>query len=1452
MKLKEVEKYKRLPDKSGAIYDAIEDFKPKSYLKLEKEIRDFLNYSSRANIKNDPPISAEMLVAPWGVGKTTTYDKMIKEILKDEDIGGFSIKIIAQEISNYYDYLSEKEEFQNFTNDGDRFLFILAKLLLKKVEYKKKFPTIVDSKYGRELIIEILEKINAEYDFFLIFIDELEEVLKNENNIIPFILKALKTLLNGISNIIDIDSNPSLIHFLSFLISCTDSALYEIARHDKLVYEYGGIQRRIQEKKILGISLEESIEYLVKLNKFSYNGKFSDSFTNPGASFNVLARMTMKNTGFIKSFFTNLMNSSQIRNKKNLMTQINGKFLIENSKDFTLTYLDSKRKSINNELYNNWLKKFNKNKITTNLIFLFFGEIKIFSLNEIIERFNEEIFKKDILKAIREFNQYIYSIHPHIKKSIIQVNLFKKQITQADIENILKDMGIQIKENENSERIIKFPEESLLFDDFLDSISYYEIDDDGEINRIFFFSTDKEVLNQIFPYLESETINILKIYFEKYLDIQNIEYYTLNPSLFSIIFPLPMPHEYNILNDKSKNANLWTEISRTRKSELFDKSICEIISIFSIQTKKILENTSGSKSRVLKVDAFDYFQRTLDKNKFLILENFKIDELSKNPLNIMVWRESGDYDESVMNYVNSSIRIYQREELKNIHLIILISQRKISTELIEKLSKSLEFTVVEELLLDQFEITKFAFLYKTKDIDKDEYDVEKFDSALEKLVIPFNRIIEDSSKKIEEKGLNIELKTQMGNLSEIPQLLKFVLYDFKSDYNNWNGVELNKPFSKINPIGLSPHYSSSLDDWGQKKLKDSIENYLIPNSFLKLDNNSLKVTMPKIQSIILNLIKNFNEKSIILKLNDLRNFFFETTKSPTLLNEVFLKDLENRGLIKIKRDNSIELIKINDSILKKKYKELKEKVNLLNIKDKDFYHIFSIKQKDYRLIFLKDFIDTLDLLINLNDQDNQSEEFLYIRQILFHRIHEIIDGIIDYIFGPLDVELSTFEEKLKNIMEMTLQIDYVNTTLSKIGFKNINIENFNEIIEINKAFSKIINNLKNPTKRKVLRNIAITYYNNHKTNVKLQSEDFSYLKLDKNKLNSDFQRPFLNLNYKKMLEDKEDFLKSPTFQKVENIKRHFIKIEDATNNLKLLFKDRSFTGDLANLMFKKIKILSKYESFEIKDEIKNMDQIIIKLGELKKEIDEKIYPIKILLERKRAQGQISLLDQINRTEISIKSIQNKTKNIIDYLKQKDIIKNEDEVEGYTETIKDLDLIDNVQKIEDCDNLEDLLNQINNSFVLLKTKHDSLKTLKDKITDTTVKFFKKYKDIKSLKRLFMSFKLREYAKLCDKYLQKLQKFYDDTQDFDFKAHIDSIFLSKKRIDEGYEKVLKKKLDEDLQNIFLELNEHFAVKGWFNETELKTILEKFKLNNEEISKIIDTFIQKDLIIKSYRFK
>jgi len=1458
----EIEKYQKLPDVHGAIYDAIEEFKPYNYIKLENYIKAFLDYSDPEKIEKSPPISACMLVAPWGMGKTSTYDLLIKDLLKEEGYNGISIKIRAQEISNYYETFIDKKEFKMIPGNSDRLLFLLSKLLLKNSEFTILFPDLKKECQGIEFIGKLLNSIKEKYDFFLIFIDELEEVVRNTNDIIPFILKAIKDLLNGSSNIITNQSNPELIHFLSFILACTDAAIYEISRLEQLEYQYGGIKRRIHEERILDISLEESIEYLMKLNKFCYNGDFIKSFINPGASFNVIARMAMKNPGYMKSYFTQFMIRSGSQLSNDLMYQIDGKFILENSKNFSLEYMETQRRAINNEVYNNWIPKFKNNEIIKNFIYLFLGEIKAFTLEELDERFDENISKSDIFTSISIFNQYISSIHSNVKEAIIPVKILKNEITRADIQNILKECGFPIEEKDNFQYSIKFRAEGyILFEEFLESISYYKIDNNGNLKAIFFFSEDNEILKQLFPNLSNATIKILTTQFIKHFK-DNKEYYILNPSIFNIIFPLPIPQEYNLLHDKNETVRLWTEISRRKKTEIYKKEICRIVPNFLISYGLISKHkTKDRESKTFYVDDFEFFEDVLDKNKFLILKNFKISELSNNPINIMFWREIENYNIGIISEITSRVNTFQRNELNNIHLLILLSQNKIPENLIDDLAKNMEYSIVKEFQLSQFDITKYVFLHEVKEKYQGSYDQEKYDLSITQLNTPFEDIIKNSKEDIENKGLGIKLNNYMSNLSDIPQLMKYILYDFTSDFGNYSKVKLIKPFDNVNPIGLSPRYSSSIDDWSEEKLRINISNYLLVNNFLKLKENSLKISLPKIEKNILQLVKTFVNDGIKIPVNNLRFFFFDKSDNPSLLTDVFLTDLENRGLIEIKKDKNktqvISILEISKSELSKKLNAISTKINTLKIKDLNFYHTFTIKQRDFSLIYLEDFLNTLEMLLNLKPNTNFDKNFPYTRNILFRRISKVFNRIIDHIFFPLNQKLTNFENELVKKRNEKYKIDFIVRKLKEFGLTDVKIENFNDIKILEQNFSSILKKIEEPINKEELEKKGTQYYKTHKDQVRVAGELFSYLRLQENKLNKDFVSPFLNLLYNDMEIEKKQFLNDPIFEKIDKINELIKKVD---NNYKIIqgqFTKVSLddSSKLATNIFEKVKTLSNFKFVKTSEIVENFNQIENFLTNLNEDINKISVPISQILKRKGRGVNKSLLENIKSSENYIETQKNRIKSEVKYLTQKNIIEEKRDTEKITEPIKDLDYSNFIDEINACENLEDLevlSTEINNKLQIQK---DMLDHVILNIYTYVYDFFKeiKAKKIDTLKKLFRSLKMNKYEKNCENYLNSLKNLLVKSEEiFSLKDECGRLIILKTKIEEGYEQVLKDRLDEETQKVYLEVSERFGAKKWFDESQLNEVGKKFNLSNEKISKILTDLLEKNLIEKYYHFK
>lgn len=1451
LKSYEIDRFRQLPDIHGALYDAIEEFKPLSHLKLENDIKSFLNYIDPDKIEKNPPISATMLIAPWGLGKTTSYDVVLKNLLETEEFEGISIKLRAQDISNYYDTFSITKNFKLIAENADRYLYILSKLMLNIPELRDILPSDIEKIDDIKSVSKILEELQKNYKFLVIFIDELEEVVKAKNAIIPFILKSTKDLLNGSSKIVNSKSNRN---FLSFILACTDAAFYEVSRLEELEYQFGGIKRRIPEISIEDITLQECIEYLVKLNKFCYKGKFVESFLNAGASFNTLARMAMRNPGHMKSLFTILMNKSASQHPGSLMYQIDGNFILEYCQNYKLEYMETQRRSLSGEIYTNWLKKFLDDPIISSLIKILIGELQPIKIQDIIDRFDEKIPENTIIDCFSRFNKYIRSIHSNVGEAILQVNLFNKDFTSADLQNLLNNCGYKIETSEEIKPTINFKSDGIInLDDFLENLSFFEVDEDASIKIKFFFTTDTEILRQqLFPYLSNTTINTLKNEFKKHLDTE-IDYYILNPALFNMIFPLPIPKEFNLLDDKNDNVRLWTDISRKKKSEIYRKDICTIISNFFI-TNEIINKSALKDFKPLTKDIpkFSYFNELKDKNQFIILENYVVNGLSKYPINIMFLREIGDYSSSIMNDIAILIEKYQKNEMKNIHLLLLISQNKIPEELIINLNSTLDFTIVKEIPLSQFDITKFAFLNELYQNYEGKYDDKNFNIATNQLKVPFNELLISIREDVDIKGLNIKLNSTLSNLSEIPQLMKHILYDFDNDYRNWNAVVIKKPFNNINPIGLSPRYSSSLDDWSEDRLKTSVNEYLLVNGFVDIKENHLKVSMPLLEKNILKLLKFLSKYSILLTREELQNFFIDTSTNRDLFKDVFVADLENRGIIDFKQ-KQVFLVELDELSLKQKYDELNRKIKLLRIRDISFYHIFTIKQKDYSLIFLNDFIEVLNKLMDLEESNNQNIHFKYTKNVIFMRIYSVFNQIIDKIFFSMDLKISKLETDLEKISIERLNTDYIELKLKEYGLQNIDIKSFSEVAMYIDNVNKLNNSFHQRVDKLKLNQDLQFYYKIHKKDVRLQSEPFSYLKLQQNKLKSDFNSPYLNYLYHEIINNLKRYDKDPVIEHVDNVKKYIDEVDRKHNGIKSQITKISISDEksLAYCILDAVSRLSTYEFVKREENVENLREIEGFLKGLIKEIERINVPITRILKRASIGPAESLIDKIFNVEQEIRKLESLFKDRITFCIEQNVCENKDELNKLYNVFKVLDLSSYISEIKKCKNLNELADQSDQIFRDLDFEKSKIEGKLLSINSLAYEFFKNFKDLESLIKLFQSFRMRGYAKQCESYIRSIERLKVKNYEIDFKGIINHLLSLRSKIEEGHNKILEEELPETSQMLYQKLYENYSNKGSFSGEELFKIAKKIGLAENDIEQSLDELFKKKLIEKRYSF-
>ena len=454
-----------------------------------------------------------------------------------------------------------------------------------------------------------------------------------------------------------------------------------------------------------------------------------------------------------------------------------------------------------------------------------------------------------------------------------------------------------------------------------------------------------------------------------------------------------------MLNDSNETVSIWTEISRRKKKEIFQKRICSIIGDFLIyddimefvEKKDEVEKDKEEKkiSKKLFLSDLDYFDDIIDENKLILMEDVRIRKLSNNSINVLIWREIGNYSNNTINKILYNIEKYQKNERRNVHLLLLISESKISSGFIRDLSNSLDYTIVNEILLSQFDVTKYAFLEEIRKKYEGKYNREKFNKAISKLLNPFRDIVEKSNERIKNKGLAVNLQKYPGNIRNVTQLLKYILYDFQNDFSNFKGMKLKKPFEDINPIGLNPNYSSSIDDWSQEKLKKQIKEYLEPNGFVNIHKGKLEIKIPRIEEKIYKIIEEFSREKNAFTTDELKVFVFDKSDNHRKIKKVFLKDLENRGLI-VYKNKKWKILEIKQKKLKNIFKSINNKVRrLVEYNQNRFYHIYTFKKYDYSLIFMEDFLDNLKILQEIDNTYSKSKYRDKTKKILFLKISMI-------------------------------------------------------------------------------------------------------------------------------------------------------------------------------------------------------------------------------------------------------------------------------------------------------------------------------------------------------------------------------------------------------------------------------------------------------------------------------
>ena len=853
---------------------------------------------------------------------------------------------------------------------------------------------------------------------------------------------------------------------------------------------------------------------------------------------------------------------------------------------------------------------------------------------------------------------------------------------------------------------------------------------------------------------------------------------------------------------------------------------------------------------------FQFYEDIADKNNFVILKDYEIKEVSNNPINIMIWREIGDYDNQIINEITLKEDFFKKNELKNIHLIVLISQNKIPEDLLEYLSRTLEFSVIKELHLSQLVVTKYAFFNEIKKkYHVDDYNPERFKSSLKSLIAPFQDIIVAIKEEVVIKGLDLKLNKYMDKLSDIPQLMKYILYDFESDYDKWKNVELANPFENINPIGLNAKYSSSIDDYASDTLRKMVEEFLLENEFLSIHDDKIRIKMPKIEKNILQLIKNLDSDRLNLTVNQLKDFFFDTSNNPNLIRAVFLADLENRGLIEIKKKErekakKVCLIELNETELEKDLNKLDLNIKHLRIRDKNFYHLFTIKKRGFRVIFLEDFIKTLEKLANLDIRTDFNNHIENTKKLLLSKIYNVANKSVNSVFVPLDEDIESLEKNLIYERDKHINIEYLNSKLQEFGLEDIQIENIREVREFNQKYRNIISKARDPVDKNELINKAQEYFRENRNKLDDRKTLFSLNVLKSNKLKERLKKPFLNIIYNEMQLEKRAYLESGLLPKIKSLNSLIKKVDDGYKSLKGYFIPKEYSGSIAPKIYAAAVKFFQINLDKQAIAIENIEDIEYFFNNLKSKFDIVHTPAHQIFSRRRQNRQLSLLDSIDREEIWLISSKNQINSIISYLRQKNIIKELDEKFKLSELIE-VSVFH--QEIEKTSNLDELFEKSSNINFRLDHENSEIKNFKRALIDQIEQHFRNLFDLNSLTAVFKSLKMDPYVKQIQSYLQNLKRFHAEVENIDINSICDVILRNKKRIEEGINKVGKEYFtNEESQKLFSVLHRKFGETKWFTKSELLKVISDLKITKETSDSTLKVLEEKGLIENAFKLK
>ena len=1374
----------------------------------------------KRNLNENENFSAEEeLINIKHFGGVKTIIKLKNEInLNSENIKAISNLIIdgtEKEISN----------LKEFSNVGE---------ILKKL--------IKLSKSGNEMLIELFDKINENFDNFSLIVDEN---MKNLNEIINF---------NDLTEIFGFSIENDFFSMLneSFILNEKIEKIFdenEIENKIKILNDE--IKIFVDKNNFfideIFINIENLIEILNSTFLLNFTFSFDEIIKNSEEILNNYSKNEKKIIfDEIKIFFDDFEKNLTEKEKiiENLILKIENKnfdfnateneindlkFNLKNVKK-NLNEINKKiKEKINNEIFNNFINENEKNH---------FEIIKNF--NEILKKFDYENFDKNFSNSMKNFKEnftkilmnfseeFLFNENFIFEENFDEIFTFIKNENENYLKNYNKILKDFINENENylNEIILNltffFSEEKIenlikIFDKNLIN-SFEKINFEFEINKILTFeyfeiiknisNENSLILNLLKSYKTDKTNikNRLKrddfyVYFQNFKDTINSKFITdgylmkyLNykknfdeaKNFFSNDFLNEIKNEFFIV-DKIKNS--FDKINFENLDLNFINKNNEKINDLNEKIKNFF-NEKFNNFFLPKINEFKINKLNEIENNLIFIENNNNEIINKTS-NIIINDFQNDFcvdflrkktytctNGAIYYYKNTDNYCFYLPESNNHNYLKKISKPNFN----EFFNDFNEFYEILNFLTENYYLKIEEFKNKIFDLN------ENFFNEIYKKIEEFKNKIENI---LNEKKLIIENYDYF--LNKTNEKMNFLFENLEK-----NSIELFSNF-KIEILNNLKNYKISIDEF-------EIESKIIKNILIE------------------NVTKNFYDSIILHQKNEFNfsiNFYYDCLLKN--INSTFQKILNQNLLIKNENFNS-NFNEIFNMIFNSKNLSLNLDFQLNSIKnsENDFFKT-NEKFNDFKLNLnsnLTKLINEISQLKNEKINDDFSLKFkFYLENSDNLKQIEIFNNEIDNNFIILNLE--NFKEKL-----------FENSFFSKENFIHKINENFlNSNLEISKKIQIKIKEISFS-----LENLISNYFSKEEIIIKI-NEFFnnSIYNLNQYEINE------INLNFEKIIEkineillNEEKNLNSIFFNK------NFSKINETKNEIKskIFIKINKTIFNILDEIYNKIylNIYENYVEYNLNLLNENVNFLISNFEETK--FLNSTFDFKEII-KNILNDLINDYKFIIKSQINFKYNQN-YKNIFNKINLNSIEKKIDE--KFNEFFKNLENFSNEKEEKFYDLNEENKNEINENLEInIKNINEIIKKIKNNNFEININNFIK----PDFSRI--NLKIDEIKFSFDNFIFK-EKINEKNDFNEFIKNLIKSNLNIKNLFYFYEKFFDKIIffneNFNINNLFFNLKSNFFQTFFyylnlFNSNEIKTLTNDLKnqlFNFNDLDKII----------------